>query len=422
MSVKILLADDSPTVHKVIKIILKDDPYDIIECTSDSELMSSVSSHEPNLVFLDFNFSESQSGYELSKEIKTALPNCKILVMYGTFDNVDENLLKEIGVEQYVIKPFDTSKFRIQVNNLADGLDNGFEESSSVIDDGWTLKESVEVTKPAEKSVSLKSLDEDLSDWGVLIPGVIGKEDNNLDLPPIIEETSKIEPEVKTEAVGSKTEMNLPDESDLEYPDMDISSFGTSESSDEAEVPAPTSKLVPLNDLNDLDISLSDDVPSLDLTGLQDDEEEIAKRIEEQIKDEVEADLWTIDEVEQTQPKLKVVKNEEKPIERPMNYDELTKIEFGDTMDGGKSFDDFFEPLDKKEVRPTYTPAAQQKSSDAFDIESLRPILKDMINEAVAEYCRQHIDKVAWEVIPDLAENLIKNELKKLSDKVSRDL
>jgi CheY-like chemotaxis protein len=421
MSVKILLADDSPTVHKVIKIILKDDPYDIIECTNDSELMSSVSSHEPNLVFLDFNFSESQSGYELSKEIKTALPNCKILVMYGTFDNVDENLLKEIGVEQYVIKPFDTSKFRIQVNNLADGLDNGFEESTSGIDDGWTLKESVEVTKPAEKSVSLKSLDEDLSDWGVLIPGVIGKEDNNLDLPPIIEDVTPEEAKVNTEAVTPKADINLPDESDLEYPDMDISSFGTSESSG-SEVAAPTSKLVPFNDLTELDISLSDDVPSLDLTGNEEDEEEVAKRIEEQIKDEVEADLWTIDEVEQTQPKLKVVKNEEKPIERPMNYDELTKIEFGDTMDGGKSFDDFFEPLDKKEVRPTYTPAAQQKSSDAFDVESLRPILKDMINEAVAEYCRQHIDKVAWEVIPDLAENLIKKELKKLSEKVSRDL
>jgi hypothetical protein len=49
-------------------------------------------------------------------------------------------------------------------------------------------------------------------------------------------------------------------------------------------------------------------------------------------------------------------------------------------------------------------------------------MLKDIVREVVAEYCRQGVDKVAWEVIPDLAENLIKKELQKLSDKVTKDL
>ena len=38
-----------------------------------------------------------------------------------------------------------------------------------------------------------------------------------------------------------------------------------------------------------------------------------------------------------------------------------------------------------------------------------------MIEELVKEYCKQSAEKIAWEVIPDLAENLIRKELKEIS-------
>jgi len=41
-----------------------------------------------------------------------------------------------------------------------------------------------------------------------------------------------------------------------------------------------------------------------------------------------------------------------------------------------------------------------------------------MIEEMVKEFCRQSAEKVAWEVIPDLAENLIRKEIKEISDSV----
>ncbi len=99
-------------------------------------------------------------------------------------------------------------------------------------------------------------------------------------------------------------------------------------------------------------------------------------------------------------------------------------------MDGGQSFDEnIFSRIDENETLSSYNPTTQKESKSftsapakSFDLEELRPMIKELINQAVADYCRQHIDKVAWEVIPDLAENLIKQELKKISDKVSRDL
>ena len=42
--------------------------------------------------------------------------------------------------------------------------------------------------------------------------------------------------------------------------------------------------------------------------------------------------------------------------------------------------------------------------------------LMPMIEKMIKEYCSEAIDKIAWEVIPDLAENLIKSELKSLKE------
>ena len=99
MKPKIIIADDSQTIQKVVKIYiskLEEDPnfkfdLELIECIDESNLPSLVEEHEPSLILLDFNLSENKTGYDLSKELKNIHPS-KILMMYGTFDTVDESL------------------------------------------------------------------------------------------------------------------------------------------------------------------------------------------------------------------------------------------------------------------------------------------------------------------------------------------
>lgn len=421
MSVKILLADDSPTVHKVIKIILKDEPYEIIECSHEDQLMGMLSSSQFNMVFLDFNFSEKSSGYDLARNIKKSSPQSKILVMYGTFDTVDESLLNNAEVEQFVVKPFDTAKFKTQVQSLASGGTQSF-STESLVGDAWTIKEDKKFQAP---SMEAKSIEENLGDWGMAIPGVIGESFGAAELPPVIDAPVDSLPPVvqKEEIKHTAHDSALPNESDLEYPDMSDLSLELDSS------PKPSSKLVSLDDLS---LGDSNDMDTLLELSQMDDDENVQK-IEEQIRDEVEADLWSVDSLEESTPRLSVVK--ETP-EEDLSFSgfQTTKLE---TMDGGESFDEnLFSRIDENEEpapytpkpehqsRPTPTPPAPmtRSSAPAFDLEDLRPLIKEMINQAVADYCRQHIDKVAWEVIPDLAENLIKSELKKISDKVSRDL
>jgi CheY-like chemotaxis protein len=435
MSVKILLADDSPTVHKVIKIILKDEPFEIIECSKDSELTNKLNQHKPSLVFLDFNFSETQTGFDICKKIHSQIPAAKILVMYGTFDTVDESALREVGVSQHVVKPFDTSKFIVQVRNLAEGVSTpaSTKKMPKPIEEGWSIRETVEKKSPSIERMTnetVPSLDDDLNDWGMMVPGIIGKSAGSPDIPPVIgASTEVIKPKavqkpIKTpaEVKSSSSDYNLPSADDLEYPDMTSGSLDLGWEAPKASARETKSKLVSLNELAPLEVDSSSSSVSLELNRFED---EGVKLIEAQIRDEVEDSLWTVDSFEAQPPKLSVLKEREEETPAFSAHSE----DFAIVNDGHRAFDDdLFEPLDKQDKQPIYSSNMSPKKSSVesmnmpIDLHLLKPLIEQMVKEAVAEYCRQGVEKVAWEVIPDLAENLIKNELRKLSDKVSRDL
>ena len=57
MTAKILVADDSVTIQKVVKITLANDPYELEECTSEEDLFVKIKENSYDLILLDFNLS-----------------------------------------------------------------------------------------------------------------------------------------------------------------------------------------------------------------------------------------------------------------------------------------------------------------------------------------------------------------------------
>ena len=391
MGVKILLADDSPTVHKVIKIILANEPYEVVECSREDELLSKIEQHKPAIVFLDFNFSENLTGYDLCSSIKEKSPETKVLMMYGTFDAIDEGMLRESGSDQHVVKPFDTNRFIYQVRALADS-------SSPEPADEWNVQETVEKVGPEmmphSSETPVESLNNTLSDWGMMFPGVIGKDGGSPEIPPVIEEQLSGEEanvesnEFNAVKLEENSDTTLPAEEDLEYPDLE-SSVSTE------DVPKPKSRLIALNELA-VDDPQSDSQNSLELmayTGMDDG----IKNIEDQIRDEVEADLWTVDSFEDANPKLASV-----PASEEQDHEE-----------------DDYSFTASPEATPSRSSAPVGPIS--LDFESLKPMIQDLVKQAVREYCEKQVEKVAWDVIPDLAENLIKKELQEMARKAAEE-
>jgi CheY-like chemotaxis protein len=365
MSYKLLLADDSQINQKVVKKTLANEPFEIIDCPHADQLLNLVKSHTPDIVLLDFNLSESKTGYELCLLIKEAVPSTHVVMMYATFDNIDEDALKKNGASQKVIKPFDSYKFIALCRSLIP--DEVIEEIH--------IPTEIKATEPEPEQPKITIAPEEKS-WEVMVPGVIGEEAIEDDIfPPIIGETKPEEtstPKANASA-SSSNEIAFPNEDDLAYPDQDYK---------------PKSNLVSLNTLKESEPSQNNDLNEFDFDHT---EEEVKKiqLIEEQIKDEVEANLWKVDETEtpaKTTPKKNFV-------------DEYANISFSD-------------------------PGSITKQEFSADMtEEMKKFLKieiqNAVEAAVKKFMAEKVEKIAWESIPKIAEDVITKEMQKISKNIS---
>jgi CheY-like chemotaxis protein len=425
MSYKVLLAEDSLTIQKVIKITLANEPYELVDCNSEEELMSGLSDGSAQMVFLDFNLSEERSGYELCKDIKEKHPEVKVLMLFGTFDNIDDGELKRVGASDKVIKPFDSNKFIQICKSLSHELETGEVHTQEVEselealtgddeqDTGWTVESpEIEDQSPEEMPIEMSvppeareenPLEASAADWGADAPGGEG------DMPPVMEEMRP--PKEETPKAEEELEEHiLPEADDLDYPEPITASN------------EPSSKLVSLDELSPAEenqVDFEEDTGEFDiqLEAEGTDTVEGVKSIEEQISDETGDDFWEADDD---------FTSAETPEPTPVASS--VDVEFEDPIMPESGDLDFPEPIADtnpstiEKVDESPAPAAAVSSSmPAIDAADLEAKLKPVIEDFVKEYCKNSIQKVAWEIIPDLAENLIKQELSRIADSVIRD-
>lgn len=382
MTSKVLVADDSLTIQKVINITLANSGYELVECLNEQDLLSKVESNSFDLVLLDFNLSDTTTGYELSKKIKAKNPNAAIVVMLGTFDSVDESQFKNSGITDKIIKPFESSKFikkckdalenrDVSESDLSDAGDAGFiTEEESLNLDSWTMDAP---TTQKEESLDFNELD---SAWD--------SSENIVD--PL---TSEIQGwGFSSDSLENKFQKEFPSqiddfESDSEHVLKEL------ESSSDFNFDEETSDELDLGDETNPQINLDSNSFS-----------NMAQEIEMEISDD---GFWALDDVEESNKEI---------IEN--NFNEIT----ADLTETVQAFRNNQEESRKEEVS---VPASY--NIDTIDEEALVAKIKDqlrpMIEEIVKQYCTQQVERVAWEVIPDLAENLIKKEIKEISDSIT---
>lgn len=423
MNHKVLLADDSLTIQKVIKITLANQPYDIVDCSSDDELFKQLST-KPELVFLDFNLSEEYSGYELCTKIKETVPSAKVLLLLGTFDSVDDAAMEKCGASDKIVKPFDSNKFIAICKRLVDT--STIEEikypepkkAEFVVpnsDDQWKVSHTVEqkITPAPEKETfnvrnHLNPLESEVSDWGMSVPGIINDHkahDKKIDLPNVI----KMEPKpaasaaiLPTSAPAAKNEIKFPENDDLDYPTIEELKNESKPASAPVSEAKPKSKLISIETFNQTpEIEIEHSLNSMD--------ESDVSSIEAQIRDEVEEDLWKVDEFEDLKKEV-AAKIEE------------VKSNFQPSV---KDFDEsLFQPLDENEEIQWTTAddhkfnAGQTDNTVQISNEEIEALIKKHVKEYMDQMFQQKVEKIAWEVIPDLAENLIRQEMAKISHKI----
>ncbi|HXH74369.1 MAG TPA: response regulator [Bacteriovoracaceae bacterium] len=477
MNHKVLLADDSLTIQKVIKITLANQPYDITDCSNEAELFQKLPAVQPKIVFLDFNLSEKFTGYELTSKIKAICPETKVLLLLGTFDTVDDAALEKCGASDKIVKPFDSNKFIAICKQLIkqseeseqsavpadedlempgdDEEEYDSEESQdepaveAEPEDQWQMsnpaarsveevKVKIEEPKIAGPTVNkLDALTLEISDWGMSVPNIINNEEPQeirFDLPPIIEKTAaKAEtPAPKAEALKVESpklekqdykpfEIKFPETNDLDYPTIEELQQKAAPVADAAPIleakteSKPKPQLVSIDSFNDKDLEF-------EIQGNYVEDAADVSSIEAQIRDEVEEDLWHADEFEELKrevsSKIEAMKTDFDP-----SGDTFDEAHFG-RLDENDTKVDF-------QSEPKFAAAEEQPRTlsvapaPAVDLEALKIEMEAMVKKHVQEYMDQmfksNVEKITWEVIPDLAENLIRQELSKIANKIIND-
>lgn len=109
MSRKILVVDDNEDILDAIGLVLESEGYEIKTTLQGEEALKIVSEFNPDLILLDVLLSGSD-GREIANRLKSDKKTSKIPVIMISAHPDAQSSVKEVGVADFISKPFDTGK------------------------------------------------------------------------------------------------------------------------------------------------------------------------------------------------------------------------------------------------------------------------------------------------------------------------
>src|SRR2546425_7557019 len=119
MGKRILLADDSLTIQKVVELMFSDSEYQLPCVSNGRQGLEKVRDEIPDLIVADVVMPE-KNGYEVCEEIKKnpAPARIPVVLLAGTFEPFDRERAERLGCNAIVSKPFDSQQLLRQVEAL----------------------------------------------------------------------------------------------------------------------------------------------------------------------------------------------------------------------------------------------------------------------------------------------------------------
>ena len=110
MNTRILVAEDSSTIQKVVGISLSELNCPIEYVVDEESLYKKLRQGGFSLVLVDFKLSSEKNGVEFLKSIRVRDDQTPIIALLSTFDELEEDVMRELSIQGKITKPFDSSK------------------------------------------------------------------------------------------------------------------------------------------------------------------------------------------------------------------------------------------------------------------------------------------------------------------------
>ena len=119
MAKKLLLADDSITIQKVVAITFANEDYQITSVDNGEDAVNKARELRPDVILADVVMPR-RNGYEVCEAIKgdPSLRHIPVLLLAGTFEAFDEGRARAASADGHIQKPFESQALIDRVNLL----------------------------------------------------------------------------------------------------------------------------------------------------------------------------------------------------------------------------------------------------------------------------------------------------------------
>ncbi len=382
---KLLLADDSVTIQKVIDLTFADEGVQVIAFGNGREAIENIEKIAPDVVLADV-FMPLMNGYEVCRYIKEneKLKHIPVMLLVGSFEPFDEAEARRVGADDTLTKPFQSIRRLIDKVGALVSSKPADELPTRPADEVPTA-ELPKTEEPPVEEVKLSSQELEIS---------------TADTQPLPEgwQATSTHREHKGLAIESKT-----DDEQMDSPATDT----------QVE---PADALLDLGDFEAVQAVDADDFV-LDLDPYEGPDSSIQEPytpeavpmrafVEPQVSEAV-AEMGSQDFTYQSQIQNEAVSSYrstaelayEDQVHEVANLEPVATYEAQEDASVGAG-------MPKTSVVNDSVPAG------ALTADSLSPELIDAIaRRAVALLSEKVVQEIAWEVVPDLAELLIKRQL-----------
>ncbi len=451
MSRTILLADDSLTIQKVVELTFADTDYEVVAVSSGDELLQKLPGSNADLVICDV-IMPGRDGYDVCHEIKSNPDSLHlpVILLTGTFEPFDRDRALAVGCSEIITKPFEARKLVDAVNRLATE-DGGAPLAAPATKNEGQLENEGQVTPPVPMMVpeNLSSFEDELQDTAVSAEFGPGPEEeietNDLfDSGPAVPQAD--EPSRDTVDFAAPAE-------DVEF-DLVENAQTT-----EIEVPADPPNAVPIGPSEaEIIHDAADTVSDRNIAEIMDEtENEVFAEQPVAMDDDVfpsdtsheepfqteEPELPTppVSQFETDHSKTTPINVSSVMAEVPV-HDEISEFEFDAATDevAGATTQEIDDISDADTQDFDETPCTEDISNDEMSNAATQDITEveetpavavpagdsasslsdedvDRIARRVVELSRDRIEHIAWSVIPDMAEIVVRERVREIEEK-----
>ena len=121
MAHKLLLADDSPTIQRVVELTFANEDVDVVAVGDGAQAIAAIEDDEPDIVLADVSM-PGKDGYEVASFVRRDPGRARIpvVLLTGAFEPLDASRCDAIGRHDVLIKPFEPREIVGKVRALLD--------------------------------------------------------------------------------------------------------------------------------------------------------------------------------------------------------------------------------------------------------------------------------------------------------------